>query len=70
MRNEPETLLAAAVAVTDTRAVTARSMPASARAWPGELELWMVCSTMRAALASRKACWSSRNTDLEDGLSF
>ena len=68
MRNEPETLLAAAVAVTDTRAVTARSMPASARAWPGELELWMVCSTMRAALALGDVVSSSRNIDLEDGL--
>ena len=51
MRNELETLMAAAVAVADTRTVTARSMAAYEQAWAAEQELWMVCSIMSAALA-------------------
>ena len=43
--------MAAALLVTDTRAVTARCMATKSRAWAGEQELCMVCSVMTAALA-------------------
>ena len=51
MSHGHETFVAAAVAVTDTCAVTARCMAANNRAWADEQELWMVCSIMSAALA-------------------
>ena len=43
--------MAAALLVTDTRAVTARCLATNGRAWAGEQELCMVCSVMTAALA-------------------
>ena len=43
--------MAAALLVTDTRAVTARCMATKGRAWAGKQELCMVCSVMTAALA-------------------
>ena len=49
--NEHETLRAAALLVTGTRAVTARCTANNGRAWAGEQELCMVCSVMTAALA-------------------
>ena len=49
--NELETLMTVVVVVADACAVTARSMAADGRAWTDELELWMVCSIMTAALA-------------------
>ena len=49
--DELETLMAVVVVVADTCAVTARSMADYGRAWTDELELWMVCSIMSAALA-------------------
>ena len=49
--SEHETLLAAAVVVVGTRAVTKRCMEANGRARADEQELWMVCSIMSAALA-------------------
>ena len=49
--NEHESVMAAAAAVADTCAATARSMAAYGRASSGEQELWMVCSIMTAALA-------------------
>ena len=70
MRNELETLLAAAAVITETRAVTARSMPANARAWPGEQELWMLCFIMSARTPHDDKILCSRNTDLANGLSF
>ena len=51
VRSEHETLLAAAVVVVGTRAVTKRCMAANGRARADEQELWMVCSIMSAALA-------------------
>ena len=50
MKNELETLMAAAVMVAGTSAVTAQSMPTYGSSWPSELELWVVCSTTAAAL--------------------
>jgi hypothetical protein len=38
-------LMAAAVMVAGTSAVTAQSMPTYGSSWPSELELWVVCST-------------------------
>ena len=51
MRNGHETFMAAAVAVTDTFVVTARSMPANGRAGKDEQWPWMVCFVLTAALA-------------------
>ena len=51
MSNGHETFVAAAVAITDTCAVTARCMAANGRAWAGEQELCTVCSVTSAALA-------------------
>ena len=73
MRNELGSLLAAAVVVADTRALTARCMPANGRAWLGEQELWMLCSTVPAALACKTPVLGLKEhtaLDLEDGLSF
>ena len=50
MKNELETLMAAAVMVAGTSAVTAQSMPTYGSSWPSEQELWVVCSTTTAAL--------------------
>ena len=43
--------MAVAVAVTDTRTATARTMATYEQAWAGEQELCMVCSVITAALA-------------------
>ena len=70
VRSEHETLLAAAVVVVGTRAVTKRCMAANGRAWAGEQELWMDCSIMSALSSARlrDACWkSSRNIELLTG---
>ena len=48
--NDHETLMAAAVMVAGTSAVTAQSMPTYGSSWPSELELWVVCSITTAAL--------------------
>ena len=50
MRNELETLMATAVAVADTSAVAAQSMPTYGSTWPSEVELWVVCSITTVAL--------------------
>ena len=53
MKNELETLMAAAVVVSDTSAVAAQSMLTYGSTWPSELELWMVSWTERAELLTR-----------------
>ena len=70
VRNELETLMTAAVAVEDVRAVTAQCMATYEQAWAGDQELSMVCSkppSMSAALAC-KMPWSGarRNIDLDN----
>ena len=62
--SEHETLLAAAVVVVGTRAVTARCMAANGRARADEQELWMVCSIMSAALACESACVGTQGTQI------
>ena len=62
--SEHETLLAAAVAVTDTCAVTVRCMAANGRAWADEQELWMVCSIMSAALGCGSSCVGTQGTQI------
>ena len=72
MKNELETLMAAAVMVADTSAVDAQSMPTYGSTWPSEVELWVVCSITTAPGARRRdACWkSSRNMFLLNGERF
>ena len=70
VRNELETLMTAAVAVEDVRAVTAQCMATYEQAWLGDQELSMVCSkppSMSAALAC-KMPWSGArgNIDLDN----
>ena len=71
MRNELETLMATAVAVADTSAVAAQSMPTYGSTWPSEVELWVVCSITNGGARLRDASWtSSRNMFLLNGESF
>ena len=60
--SEHETLLTVAVVVVDTRMVTAWCMAANGRARADEQELWIVCSTMSAALACVLACAGTQGT--------
>jgi hypothetical protein len=53
VKNELETLMAAAVVVSDTSAVAAQTMLTYGSTWTSELELWMVCSTTTAALGCK-----------------
>jgi hypothetical protein len=62
VKNEPETLMAAAVMVADTSAVAAQSMPTYGSTWPSELELWMVCSTTTAALGCSTTAGTTEGT--------
>ena len=62
--SEHETLLAAAVVVAATRAVTARCMAANGRARADEQELWMVCSIMSAALGCGSSCVGTPGTQI------
>ena len=62
MRNELETLMAAAVMVADTSAVTAQSMPTYGSTWPVEQELWVVCSTTTAALGCSTTAGTTEGT--------
>ena len=61
VRNELETLMAAAVRVAGTNAVAAQSMPTYGSTWPSELELWVVCSITTAALGCSVLddCWNN-----------
>ena len=62
MRIELDTLMAAAVAVADTCAATARTMAAYGRASSGEQEQWMLCSIMTAALACTTSAVGTQGT--------
>ena len=62
MRNELETLMATAVAVADTSAVAAQSMPTYGSTWPSEVELWVVCSITTAALGCETAAGITEGT--------
>ena len=62
MKNELETLMAAAVMVAGMSAVTAQSMPTYGSSWPSELELWMVCSTTTAALGCSTTAGTTEGT--------
>ena len=62
MRNEIETLMATAVAVADTSAVAAQSMPTYGSTWPSEVELWVVCSITTAALACETPAGRAQGT--------
>ena len=62
MKNEPETLMAAAVMVADTSAVAAQSMPTYGSTWPSEQELWVVCSTTTAALGCSTTAGTTEGT--------
>jgi hypothetical protein len=62
VKNELETLMAAAVMVAGTSAVTAQSMPTYGSSWPSELELWVVCSTTTAALGCSTTAGTTEGT--------
>ena len=62
MKNELETLVAAAVMVADTSAVAAQSMPTYGSTWPSEVELWVVCSITTAALACETPAGRAQGT--------
>ena len=62
MRNELETLMATAVAVADTSAVAAQSMPTYGSTWPSEVELWVVCSTTTVVLGCSTPAGTTEGT--------
>ena len=62
MKNELETLMAAAVMVAGTSAMTAQSMPTYGSKWPSEVELWVVCSITTAALGCSTTAGTTEGT--------
>jgi hypothetical protein len=62
VRNELETLMAAAVMVAGTSAMTAQSMPTYGSTWPSEQELSVVCSTTTVALGCSTTAGTTEGT--------